>query len=144
MKRFIYTSLVNNILYERADSDIDMWPNAAGKVIAGMDLHVKDRQLPNSILQDIPYEYREYPMAYLYASREQTWPGRRKQLQFAENLVLRDAQLGRQYAPRTPLTFMLDAACVMDREWKDKPRPIQWRIQNAIKVPIKRKNVRSF
>jgi hypothetical protein len=34
---------------------------------------------------------------------------------------------------------MLDAASILDKEWRGVPRPLTWRMQNAIQVPIVRK-----
>ncbi|KAJ5582256.1 hypothetical protein N7535_000876 [Penicillium sp. DV-2018c] len=140
MKQTVLTSLCRNA--SRANSkDVsrNLWNSDAGKVIIGIDLH-ESYSLPGSILNDLPSEYRHNPVQYLIGWKP-SGEKRNLQIRLANALVDRDIALGAtRYLPRHPSPIMLDAASILDQEWRGIPRPLAWKMQNAIHVPIARKN----
>ena len=146
LKQSVFFSLVRHMSFKPADSDDDFWSRSMGKVIAGVDIHRKDFQLPDSVLEYLPREYHEHPLAYLIRSRAQLHDssdkgqaGKDKRWQLAQDMMWRDIRVGPQYVPVNTLPLMLDAATRIDQEWKGQPRPIGWLTQNAIRVPVKRR-----
>ena len=148
LKRLVQSSLVSHIPF-RPDEDGGFF-RAVGKVALGVDMYEKYFQLPDSIREYMPPEYHEFPVAYFISGRPQLsalqW-GKKKRMEqfetdtrwrFAHDLVRRDIHVGPKYFAVNSLPLMLDAAALIDQEWKGQPRPIRWLIQNAIRVPIAR------
>lgn len=136
MRQSVLTSLVRNEPQKRKNVIADLWSVSAGKVIVGMDLHLPDIRLPQSILEYIPPEYHEYPLSYLLSGYKPMGNERDTQLRFGSDLVSRDIKVGPRYEPQESLALMLHAAAFIDHEWNNTPRPTHWMIQNAIQVPV--------
>ncbi|KAJ5283385.1 hypothetical protein N7505_001365 [Penicillium chrysogenum] len=103
-------------------------------------LHHENYRLPDSILNDIPSEFRHNLILYLIGWKPR---GEKRDLQIrlANALIKRDIILGAtSYVPQHPSPIMLDAASILDKEWRSVPRPLTWKMQNAIQVPIVRKD----
>ncbi|KAJ5486976.1 hypothetical protein N7530_001276 [Penicillium desertorum] len=141
MKQAVLTSLCRNASFGKPTRlDRDLWSSDAGKVIIGIDTHHESYRLPDSILDEIPSEFRHSPILYLIGWKPR---GEKRDLQIrlANALVKRDIILGAtRYVPQHPSPIMLDAASILDKEWRDVPRPLTWKMQNAIQVPIVRKD----
>ena len=141
MKQAVLTSLCRNASFGKPTRlDRDLWSSDAGKVIIGIDTHHESYRLPDSILDEIPSEFRHNPTLYLIGWKPR---GEKRDLQIrlANALVKRDIILGAtRYVPQHPSPIMLDAASILDKEWRGVPRPLTWRMQNAIQVPIVRKD----
>ncbi|KAJ6152446.1 hypothetical protein N7497_006765 [Penicillium chrysogenum] len=141
MKQAVLTSLCRNASFGKPTRpDRDLWSSDAGKVIIGIDTHHESYRLPDSIMDEIPSEFRHNPILYLIGWKPR---GEKRDLQIrlANALVKRDIILGAtRYVPQHPSPIMLDAASILDKEWRGVPRPLTWRMQNAIQVPIVRKD----
>ncbi|KXG48671.1 uncharacterized protein PGRI_025410 [Penicillium griseofulvum] len=141
MKQAVLVSLCRNASFGKATKlDKDLWSSDAGKVIIGIDVHHENYRLPDSILDDLPSEFRHNPILYLIGWKPR---GEKRDLQIrlANALIKRDLILGAtRYAPQHPSPIMLDAASILDKEWRGVPRPLTWKMQNAIQVPIVRKD----
>ncbi|OQE47273.1 hypothetical protein PENCOP_c001G08970 [Penicillium coprophilum] len=141
MKQAVLASLCRNASFSKSTKlDKDLWSSDAGKVIIGIDVHHESYRLPDSILNDIPSEFRHNPVLYLIGWKPR---GEKRDLQIrlANALIKRDLILGAtRYAPQHPSPIMLDAASILDKEWRGVPRPLTWKMQNAIQVPIVRKD----
>lgn len=110
----------------------------SGKIIAGIDFHLPDYYFNTSLLEDLPPEFRDHPLLFL-TIKPRTNKERRLQVRLAHDIIGRDRWLGATYfTAEYSLSIMLDAAVNMDIEWKDKPRPLSWMMQNAIMVPVLR------
>jgi hypothetical protein len=141
MQQAVLTSLCRNASRGQSNElGRNLWDSDAGKVIIGIDLHHESYSLPDSILNDIPSEYRHNPVLYLIGWKP-SGEKRNLQVRLANALVKRDIALGaKRYLPQHPSPIMLDAASILDKEWRGIPRPLAWKMQNAIHVPIARKN----
>ncbi|KGO70386.1 hypothetical protein PITC_014990 [Penicillium italicum] len=141
MKQAVLTSLCRNASFGKpARLNKDLWSSDAGKVIIGIDLHHESYRLPDSILDDIPSEFRHNPILYLIGWKPRG-EQRNLQIRLANALIKRDLILGAtRYVPQHPSPIMLDAASILDKEWRGVPRPLTWKMQNAIQVPIVRKD----
>ncbi|KAJ5384353.1 hypothetical protein N7517_002264 [Penicillium concentricum] len=141
MKQAVLASLCRNASFGKSTKlDKDLWSSDAGKVIIGIDVHHESYRLPDSILNDIPSEFRHNPVLYLIGWKPR---GEKRDLQIrlANALIKRDLILGAtRYAPQHPSPIMLDAASILDKEWRGVPRPLTWKMQNAIQVPVVRKD----
>ncbi|KAJ5878589.1 hypothetical protein N7455_002054 [Penicillium solitum] len=141
MKQAVLTSLCRNASFGKPTRlNKDLWGSDAGKVIIGIDVHHESYRLPDSILDEIPSEFRHNPILYLIGWKPR---GEKRDLQIrlANALIKRDLILGAtRYAPQHPSPIMLDAASILDKEWRGVPRPLTWKMQNAIQVPIVRKD----
>ncbi|KAJ5130646.1 uncharacterized protein N7515_006685 [Penicillium bovifimosum] len=141
MQQAVLTSLCRNASRGHSkDLSRNLWDSDAGKVIIGIDLHHESYSLPDSILNDLPSEYRHNPVQYLIGWKP-SGEKRNLQVRLANALVKRDIALGAsRYLPQYPSPIMLDAASILDKEWRGIPRPLAWKMQNAIHIPIVRKN----
>ncbi|KAJ5499603.1 hypothetical protein N7453_008654 [Penicillium expansum] len=141
MKQAVLTSLCRNASFGKPTKlNKDLWSSDAGKVIIGIDLHHESYRLPDSILDDIPSEFRHNPILYLIGWKPRG-EQRNLQIRLANALIKRDLILGAtRYVPQHPSPIMLDAASIVDNEWRGVPRPLTWKMQNAIQVPIVRKD----
>ncbi|KAJ5960590.1 uncharacterized protein N7479_007740 [Penicillium vulpinum] len=141
MKQAVLTSLCRNASFGKPTKlNKDLWSSDAGKVIIGIDLHHENYRLPDSILDELPSEFRQNPILYLIGWKPRG-EQRDLQIRLANALIKRDLILGAtRYAPQHPSPIMLDAASILDKEWRGVPRPLTWKMQNAIQVPIVRKD----
>ncbi|EKV06823.1 Peroxin/Ferlin domain [Penicillium digitatum] len=141
MRQAVLASLCRNASFGKPIGlNKDLWSSDAGKVIIGIDLHHENYRLPDSILDDIPSEFRHNPILYLIGWKPRG-EQRNLQIRLANALIKRDLILGAtRYVPQHPSPIMLDAASILDKEWRGVPRPLTWKMQNAIQVPIVRKD----
>ncbi|KAJ5795716.1 uncharacterized protein N7518_004256 [Penicillium psychrosexuale] len=141
MKQAVLTSLCRNASFGKPTRlNKDLWSSDAGKVIIGIDQNHESYRLPDSILDDIPSEFRHNPILYLIGWKPRG-EQRDLQIRLANALIKRDMILGAtRYVPQHPSPIMLDAASILDQEWRGVPRPLTWKMQNAIQVPIVRKD----
>lgn len=139
MKMSVLSTLTTNVPKARGRDKRDIydkiWRSNAGKVIVGVDLH-RLRVPPEDIAPFTPAEYRDNPVLSLTTGFTEG-DERERQLQLASALVNRDITHGRRYGPIIPFATMLDAAALVDLEWKNTPRPPNWMLQNAVQVPVK-------
>lgn len=138
MRRAVTSSLTGNTLDKKRNPIEDLWRLSAGKVIVGLELHQSEVPFPQDIRELVPKGFQDNPIAYLVGYKASD-RGRNKQLAVASALLNRDIEEGPRYKPSEPLEYMLEAASVLDTEWKNTPRPTHWMIQNAIHVPIKKR-----
>jgi hypothetical protein len=139
MKQTVLVSLCRNAYAKKTNELSTLWNIDAGKVIVGLDLHHESYSMADSILDEIPSEFRHNPLLYLIGWKPEG-DERAHQIRLANALVQRDIKLGPLYRPKHPLRFMLDAAASLDSDWHDVPRPLTWKMQNAIQIPITRKD----
>ena len=139
MKQTVLVSLCRNAYAKKTNELSTLWNIDAGKVIVGIDLHHESYSMADSILDEIPSEFRHNPLLFLIGWKPQG-NERAHQIRLANALVQRDIKLGPLYQPNHSLRFMLDAAASLDHEWHDVPRPLTWKMQNAIQIPITRKD----
>ncbi|EIT76617.1 hypothetical protein AO1008_06596 [Aspergillus oryzae 100-8] len=141
MRQSVLTSLLRNTSFRKTGGQYNqLWLTSAGKVIVGIDLHLPNYPLNESFADLVPSEFSRNPVASLAAGFKPTGGEREKQQLLASKLTLRDTEVGPMYRPSRSLNIMLEAAAVLDQEWKTVPRPTQWLMQNAIKVSVKRKS----
>ncbi|KAE8375937.1 hypothetical protein BDV26DRAFT_283031 [Aspergillus bertholletiae] len=141
MRQSVLTSLLRNTPFRKTgDNYNQLWLTSAGKVIVGVDLHLPNYPLNESFADLVPSEFSRNPVAALATGFKPTGGEREKQQLLASKLTLRDTEVGPMYRPSRSLSIMLEAAAVLDQEWKSVPRPTQWLMQNAIKVSVKRKS----
>lgn len=135
MKMTVLSSLTTNIAKKKTASEFDnVWRSNAGKIIVGVDL--RNMHHPAGDLYAFtPYEFHENPVVSLMTGY-QDGEERSQQLQLAHALVRRDIEVGRLYRPVVPLGVMLDAAALVDLEWKGVPRPPQWMMDHSIQVRV--------
>lgn len=136
MKQSVLTSLARNVARKKGKDVDNVWRTSAGKVIVGVDLHLASYPQKRALLDGVPPEFHENPVAYLASGFKADGEDRERQLRLAAMLTQRDIEVGPWYRPSRPLGIMLEAAAVMDLEWKNTPRPTQWLMQNAINVPV--------
>ncbi|KAL4892115.1 hypothetical protein BDV59DRAFT_193964 [Aspergillus ambiguus] len=136
MKQAVLSSLARNVARKKGKDIDNVWRTSAGKIIVGVDLHLASYPQKSSVLDCVPPEFHENPVSYLASGFKADGEDRQRQLRLAATLTQRDIEVGSWYRATRPLGIMLEAAAVMDREWKDAPRPTQWLMQNAINVPV--------
>ncbi|KAI2793220.1 hypothetical protein POX_b03271 [Penicillium oxalicum] len=136
MRNLVLDSLVRNASLETASEDIrKIWHVCAGKVIVRRDSRARFRIKPEH-LEQLPSEHRDNPFLYLVSGYKNLGPERALQLQLAKVFINRDVLTNSR--PRFPLALMLEAAAVMDQEWRGKPWPLAWMLQNSIGIPTTR------
>ncbi|OJJ71972.1 hypothetical protein ASPBRDRAFT_55221 [Aspergillus brasiliensis CBS 101740] len=138
MKRTVVTSLIRNVPRKPETNVHTIWDVSAGKVIVGLDLHRPDHKLQTTVLDKLPREYRSNPIAYLSSGYKPSGEEREQQIQVASALTQHDIEIGSWHRPQYPLLIMLEAASVLDQEWRKVPRPVHWLVQNAIRVPVRK------
>ncbi|CAG8948438.1 unnamed protein product [Penicillium salamii] len=133
MKQCVLVGLSTNVS-DRKFEPRRMWDTDSGKVIIGHDFHGAST-LDSSILDDIPQARRDNLLQFI---TELIPAGieRHSQVRFANALVQRDIKLHERYEPEHPLRIMLDAAAHMDSEWNDDLHPLEWKMNNAINIPL--------
>ncbi|RAK99828.1 uncharacterized protein BO80DRAFT_384540 [Aspergillus ibericus CBS 121593] len=138
MKRAVVTSLIRNVP-RKPESDIHtIWDMSAGKVIVGLDLHRPDVALQTNVLNNLPEEHRTDPIAYLCSGFKPAGAEREQQIRVASALAQHDIEVGAWHRPKLPLLIMLEAALVLDQEWRKVPRPVHWLVHNAIRVQVRK------
>ncbi|PWY87879.1 peroxin Pex23-like-penicillium chrysogenum [Aspergillus sclerotioniger CBS 115572] len=138
MKRTVVTSLIRNVPRKTEINIHTMWDTTAGKVIVGLDLHRPDPTFEMNVLDNIPPEYGTNPLAYLCSGFKPAGEEREQQIRVGSALAQHDIAVGGWYRPQLPLMIMLEAALVLDQEWRKVPRPVFWLVQNAIRVPVRK------
>lgn len=135
MKMCVLSSMTTNIPLKRTSLLDIIWLSNAGKVIVGVDLHCKSRPGESYFLEHTPPQFHENPIKSLitgFTSGED----RERQLQLVTALVRRDIELGRRYRSIHPLAMMLDAAALVDAEWRNVPHQPDWMLKHAVMVPV--------
>lgn len=137
MKMCVLSTMTTNVPKRAATSNpIDtIWRSSAGKVIVGVDLHCTDRPGEDYFLEHTPAQFRRNPVLSLTTGFK-SGDEREHQLQLATELVRRDIELGRRYAPVLPLAMLLDAAALVDVEWRNIPHQPDWMLKHAVMVPV--------
>ncbi|CAL5870248.1 uncharacterized protein PFLUO_LOCUS4483 [Penicillium psychrofluorescens] len=140
MKRAVLSSLSRNVSMKRKDLLTNCFLRRAGKVIIGVPGNNKRATFKESTLNDLPSEFHANPISYFRRGFLAEWEERSRQLRLAKALVARDIDLGASlYRPKQPLNLMLDAAAIMDREWRDKLhglRGLTFLLDHVIEVPV--------
>lgn len=138
MKQSVLTSLARNVPRNKRDVIDTVWSTSAGNVIVGVDFGQSVYPFDDAVLDNVPDEHLDNPVAYLASGYKPGGDERAKQLSLASALVKRDIEIGPRYQASVPLSIMLEAAAVMDRGWKGIPRPTQWVMQNSIHIPVRK------
>ncbi|KAK4916200.1 hypothetical protein LTR66_017034 [Elasticomyces elasticus] len=135
MKQTVLASLCRNDSRRSISELRTLWDLDAGKVMVGIDFHHETYHLPESILEELPPECRDNPLSFLNGWKGRG-DGREIQLRLANAIINHDLGLASTYKPKYPHQIMLEAAFRIDEEWHDIPRPLNWKQQNAIQVPL--------
>ncbi|KAJ5953132.1 hypothetical protein N7454_000028 [Penicillium verhagenii] len=140
MMQTVISSLTRNVSFKKSTNQMSkIWATDAAKVIVGIDTHLEDYKIADSALKEIPSEFHDTPLAFLTSGYMPDGEQRLHQMNLAKYLVGRDLSHGaRFYTPVNDISIMLQAAAIIDGDWKGVPRPLTWKMQNAIQVPIKR------
>ncbi|KAL4928444.1 uncharacterized protein BDV17DRAFT_264297 [Aspergillus undulatus] len=136
MRHTMYFLLMTNVAWEQFSERERLWWTCAGKVIAGVSLHLPDYPLKDKLLQAFPPEFHNDPIASVVSTRRLEGKERQQQRIRAKAIVKHDIQIGPWYRPVLPLGHMLDAALLQDTEWGSIPRPARWYMQHAVQVPV--------
>lgn len=138
MRQIIRASLMGPVSESRESSRLDAWRQSVGKVVVGLEHHQADIK-PSPVLQNmVPPRYADNPVVYLLGSE----PLGERRKAIAKALVNRDVEVGKQLDPVEPLELMLDAALVLDREWrKNEARPLSTMdvLKYAIHIPVQKR-----
>lgn len=135
MKQAVLVSLCRNKSLKKTNELNTLWNSDAGKVIVGIDFHHESYDMSDSIMNEIPAEFHHNPLLFLVGWKP-AGEERSRQIRVAKALVQRDIDLSSLYKPQYPFRIMLDAAALLDAEWHNVPRPMTWKIQNAIQVSV--------
>ncbi|KAJ9268501.1 hypothetical protein DTO212C5_5463 [Paecilomyces variotii] len=139
MKDAVVKSAVRNQIKEDGNPITNMWEFNSGKVIVGLELGQEHEiGLPGEIMGLVPSGFEDSPAASLVGYRP-TESDRQRQKDLALALVKRDMEAGPMYRFAEPLSYLLEAAAVLDDQWNHTPRPLSWFLQNAIRVPIEKR-----
>lgn len=139
MKARIMTSLVEREL-PASESDIhERFKHDFGKTAVGIG---SSKQHLGAVADDLPPEFRTRPLLYLVASPKQDRSDLELRRRVAIELVKADIRAGPLYRSLIPLPLMLHAAFISDTETGVTPRPLNWHLQNTLKVPVVRKHQR--
>ncbi|KAL4958212.1 hypothetical protein BDW69DRAFT_154463 [Aspergillus filifer] len=128
--------LLTNWVEEKGSQQERLWLTSAGKVIAGVCLQLPDYPFKTELLEVIPKEFHDDPVAALAKNRKLEGEERETARLIAKSIVKHDIHVASWYRPVFPLGYMLQAALSLDMEWGDAPRPARWLMQNAIAIPI--------
>ncbi|KAJ5989047.1 hypothetical protein N7481_004257 [Penicillium waksmanii] len=142
MKEIVLSSLCRNVSYHHYANDFKQgWQLYAGKVIVGLELHFPRGPVwPKDITDLIPSRFSNRPLDFLSSGFKAQGTERDLQHRVAWMLIHRDlGLLGKsRYAPVRTLSVMLESAAILDADWGRQPRSLDWFLDNAIHVPIKR------
>ncbi|KAL4772129.1 hypothetical protein BDW60DRAFT_207503 [Aspergillus nidulans var. acristatus] len=128
--------LTQNKASNRFSERDQRWWTSAGKVIAGVCLHLPKYPLKDDLLRVIPPEFHDSPLSAFVNSGTVEGKERARQRTAAKAIVRHDYQIGAWYRPKYSVTHMLEAALALDKEWGSVPRPANWFLQNALDIPI--------
>ncbi|KAL1854225.1 hypothetical protein Plec18170_004989 [Paecilomyces lecythidis] len=139
MKDAVVRTTLRNRLKENGNLINNTWELNSGKVIIGLELGQGDGiSPPDGIMSLVPSGFEDNPAASLVGHRV-TLAARKRQRDLALALVRRDIEAGPMYHLAEPLPYLLEAAAVLDDQWKSTPRPLSWFLQNALHVPIEKR-----
>jgi hypothetical protein len=142
MKEIVLDSLHRNVPFKRyANGFSQDWQLYAGKVIVGLELHFSRGPVwPTDIIDSIPSSFRDKPLGFLSSGFKAQGKERDLQHRVAWMLINRDlGLLGKsRYSPKLSFSVMLESAANLDADWARHPRSLDWFLQNAIRVPIRR------
>ncbi|KAE8151012.1 hypothetical protein BDV25DRAFT_129106 [Aspergillus avenaceus] len=136
MTQTMRATLACNVSFRKGKYFEEAWSMSAGKVLVGVDVHLKAGNFHKSLLDLVPTEFHLNPVASLVTGYKPAGEERRKQQQLVAKVIEHDMTEGPNYRPTLPLGIMLETAAALDQEWRWKPRPTHWLMQNAIQVPI--------
>ncbi|KAL4741599.1 hypothetical protein BDV11DRAFT_182536 [Aspergillus similis] len=128
--------LTQNKASNRFSERDQRWWTSAGKVIAGVCLHLPKYPLKDDLLRVIPPEFHDSPLSAFVNSGTVEGKERARQRTAAKAIVRHDYQIGAWYRPKYSVAHMLEAALALDKEWGSVPRPTNWFLQNALDIPI--------
>ncbi|OJJ99227.1 hypothetical protein ASPACDRAFT_10359, partial [Aspergillus aculeatus ATCC 16872] len=113
----VYESLLHE-----AGPDTTFRRAVAARLILGIDLGTPRPTSGGRFyrLKGLPAEYAADPVKYLCIQVDPT--ERNNQLNVSEAILARDMDVGRFYKPQVSLRAMLDAATIVDLEWKELAR----------------------
>lgn len=143
MKEMVLSSLRRNVPLKKYSNDIHrIWQLNAGKVIIGLDLHLpRQKGYPTEITDLLPSKFHGDPLGYLTSGFKPQGEERDLQNRVAYMLIKHDIQSGAQhYHSQFPLSVMLEAAAILDTQWKGIPMPLSYMLENAIQVPVRRRS----
>lgn len=140
MKSAVLDSLACDDASQRKNLISRLFELNAGKVIVGIDSRLDEWPIDHPIISELPAEFRKQPLLYLVTAlrRPGSDPDLRRRL--ASALVHRDIKIGPLYKALYPMSIMLQAAAVVDYDWGYVKRPTNFLLQNAIVVPMERKD----
>ncbi|KAL4979323.1 hypothetical protein BDW66DRAFT_128203 [Aspergillus desertorum] len=128
--------LTQNKASNRFSEEDQRWWTSAGKIIAGVCLHLPKYPLKDDLLRVIPPQFHDSPLSAFVNSGTVEGKERARQRTAAKAIVRHDYQIGAWYRPKYSVTHMLEAALALDKEWGNVPRPTNWFLQNALDIPI--------
>lgn len=136
MRQIVRTSLTGHIPGSRKNPIFDTWRKNVGKVVVGIEYYQAHVKPPSDLQTMVPPTYAHNPVLYLLGSE----PLDKNQQAVAKALINRDVEEGKRLRPVEPLELMLDAALVLDREWRkvSKSWPTIEILKNAIHVPVEK------
>lgn len=112
----------------------------AGKFIVGIDSHLKNHHIWDSIAQILPVEYHHNPVQYLVSPPQPDGIDPQVRHELSKYLISRDITLGgSHYEPIHPLEIMLETAAIVDRSWRAQPRSMPGMMQKGVMVKIREK-----
>lgn len=135
MRQCVKTSLKWNMSRPTANATYNAWMRSAGKVIVGLEYYQPGIEPCSRIRRMVPPEFRDDPITYLIEPPPDT-KTRHLQQNLADSLVHREVQLRHHLQPAEPLEIMLDAALVLDAEWKHTSLSTLVMMGRAIHVPV--------
>ncbi|KAJ5723294.1 hypothetical protein N7488_001329 [Penicillium malachiteum] len=139
MRQTVLTSMLSTIP-EDSPADTNHFRVYAGKIITGVGQPLEENHVKEFILNNIPSEFHDNPITYLLAARTQSKKKNRNlRYLMSRDLVYSDIFNGPiRYKPINSLYIMLEAALIIEEEFRAAPRPFNWLMQNAIHVPVER------
>ncbi|RAL10901.1 uncharacterized protein BO97DRAFT_115838 [Aspergillus homomorphus CBS 101889] len=139
VSRRITDKVYESLLHE-AGPETTFRKAIAARVILGIDLGPsRPAQAAKSVgFRGLPAEYAQDPMKYLCVKVDPQ--GRNSQLSVSEAIMLRDQRVAQSYKPHIPLHTMLEAAAIVDLEWKalarKAPLDLGWMQDHIISVEV--------
>ncbi|KAL4906140.1 hypothetical protein BDW74DRAFT_177166 [Aspergillus multicolor] len=128
--------LMQNIASNPKSEQEKLWWTSAGKVIAGLCLHLQEYPLKQELLKNLPFQFHEYPLSAFTNPVMVEGKEREDQNQAARAIIQHDYEVGPWFRPTYSIAHMLEAALQLDMEFGSAPRPTKWLIQNAIHIPF--------
>jgi hypothetical protein len=138
MRHIVKTSLTGHVPGSRTNPGFEAWRTSVGKVAVGLEYYQAAVKPPRALQAMVPHVYADNPVLYLLKSERLD----ENQLAVAKALVHRDVEAGKRLRPVEPLELMLDAALMLDREWRNVSKS-SWStldiLKNAIHVPVQKR-----